>query len=100
MRTFVYIVKCMTTKFPKARGLLDEEETEDCKATAAPLDPYTCDSASLTFRREFQLLRGLSGDKEVTKLLTDLSKVRSDGVTVSPIIYFKSQVQSYCRPFS
>lgn len=100
LRTFVYFVKCLTCKFPKARGLLDEEETEDCKATAAPLDPYTCDSASLSFRREFQLLRDLSGDKEVLKLLTDLSKLRSEGAALTPVAYFKSQVQNYCKPFS
>lgn len=97
MRTFVYIVKSLVAKFPKARALLDEEEGEDCKATAAPVDPYTCDSASLSFRREMELLRGVTSDPEVHKLLRDLHKVKPEGTQLTPQTYFTTQVQSYRR---
>jgi nucleolar complex protein 3 len=92
LRTFVYFVKCLCCKFPKARALFDDDETEDGRVNPEAQDPYMCDVASISFKGEIQLLKRIVTDTIVQRLLRDIAKSKPEGAMVSPVTYFHTQL--------
>ena len=95
MRTFVYFVKCLMCKFPKARDLLEDDEPEDSRLSTEPTDPYTSTPSSLSFKGELRLLKTITTDKEVQRLLLDIAKSRPEGASLSPVAYFHTQLSAH-----